>query len=365
MSLYLCVDCGGTKTACVISDAGGAIVGRGSGGPSNITYLPVEQFIGAISEAIVEALKTALPAEASASEHMLPYKEGTTPFAAAWFGISGADSPAAIAKVTPAVSALVGIPAGDKLQIAHDAQLLAAPMKLYADVSYAVVVIAGTGSVAVGFKQGEGGKIEDLGRVGGWGWILGDEGGGYDVGRETLRHILREEDRASVVGRSSPPSVLAGRVLQKFGVSHPMEVFGVVYHGDPTSSTPSDESRGPDDLRRLQREKRISSLPRLVFQAAFEENDWLAKQILNTCAANLASQVTVILGEGMDTTSSKTVKADEAVISFGGSLVGNEKYRKLILDNLAGRGFKFPRVHYVDDAAATGAVALAAQYGSK
>ncbi|TFK23935.1 hypothetical protein FA15DRAFT_440099 [Coprinopsis marcescibilis] len=361
MPLYLCVDCGGTKTATVISDSSGTIVGRGSGGPSNITYLSVEAFISAITEAIVEALKSALPDHA---DYSLPVADGKESFfAAAWFGVSGADSPSAIAKVTPAISSLIGIPAGPNLAIANDTHLLAAPMRMFREVTHAIAVIAGTGSIAVSFKE-VAGKIDELGRVGGWGWILGDEGGGYDVGRETLRHILREEDLASVTGKPSPPSKLRDRVLARFGVAHPMEIFGGVYHGDPNATSP-DSSFAADDIRRLPREKRISCLPRLVFAAAFDEDDWLAKRILATCVGSLASQVAVLLGDGEKDTEGKFVDPAKAVISFGGSLVGNESYRQLILDDLAGRGYTFPHVYFVEDAAATGAIALAAANASQ
>ncbi|EAU91463.1 hypothetical protein CC1G_01952 [Coprinopsis cinerea okayama7 len=363
MSLFLCVDCGGTKTAVVIAGSSGAIVGRGTGGPSNITYLSIDAFIDSINKAIVQALKETRPSDPSI--HALPFAEGiVSPFVAAWFGVSGADSPAAIAKVTPAISKLIGIPAGPNLVIANDTHLLAAPMRMYPDIDSAIAVIGGTGSIGVSFKIGAEGKIEELGRVGGWGWILGDEGGGYDVGRETLRQILREEDHASVTGQPSPPSKLKDRVLKRFGVDHVMEIFGIVYHGDPTPSSPSEDAWAADDLRRLPKEKRISSLPRLVFHAAFEEDDWLAKQILKACAANLASQVAVLLGEGTKD-AQKVVKAKDSVISFGGSLVGVEGYRKLILNDLAQRGYVFPHIHYVEDAAATGAIALATAYISK
>lgn len=353
MSLYLCVDCGGTKTAVAIADSSGRVIGRGNGGPSNITYLAVEDFIKAISDAILEALQTALPN--SPVEHSLHYGQPSdSPFAAAWFGVSGADSPAAIAKVTPAIVSLIGVPAGPRLAIANDTHLLAAPIRMYPDVVNAIAVIGGTGTIAVSFKEADG-RIEELGRIGGWGWILGDEGGGYDVGRETIRHILREEDRASVTGRPSPPSVLRDRVLERFKVKTVMEIFGVIYHGDPSSSIPFSEELASDDLRRSQREKRLSSLPRLVFDAAFKDNDWLAKRVVNTAADNLASQVAVLLEED----ARNVVKAKETVISFGGSLVGVEDYRNLVLAGLAQRGHNFPHVHFVEDAAETGAIALA------
>ncbi|KIM40254.1 hypothetical protein M413DRAFT_446433 [Hebeloma cylindrosporum] len=347
MSLYLCVDCGGTKTAAVICDAAGAIVGRGFGGPSNITYLTPEAFISSVKEAVSDALKAS-----SASSISLPPVEQESPFAAAWFGISGADSPAAIAKISSPLSTLLGIPIGPKLAIANDTHLLAAPVRMHSDVTSAVAVIAGTGSIAVGFREVDG-KIEELGRVGGWGWVLGDEGGGYDVGRETLRQIFLEHDKASVTGKAIPQSILIDRVLERFGVQNIMEILTGVYQPDPSPTAiiaPGEEKANHN----LPREKRISSLSPLVFEAAFEHRDSFALDILKSSAAHLTAQIAILLGTG-----ARLVTPSESVISFGGSLVGVEEYRNLIVDELSQRGHVFKRVVFVDDVAAVGARGLA------
>lgn len=52
-----------------------------------------------------------------------------------------------------------------------------------------VLVEADTGSVAVGVNR----KCEVL-RVGGWGYLLGDEGGAFDIGRRALGHAARAYD---------------------------------------------------------------------------------------------------------------------------------------------------------------------------
>lgn len=358
MSLYLCVDCGGTKTSAAICNASGAIIGRGLGGPSNITYLTLDAFINAVKDAVGAALMSACSSPSDVPI-ILPYV-GKSPFAAAWFGISGADSPAAIANVTAPLSMLLGIPVGLDLTIANDTHLLAAPVRMYPDVTNAVAVIAGTGSIAVSFREAEG-RIEELGRVGGWGWILGDEGGGFDVGREALRQIFMEEDKASVTGIRPTHSELRVRILERFGVTDVMEILTGVYLPDPLphATSPGDLTA----LRTIPREKRISSLPPLVFEAAFEHNDPLAVNILKTSARHLSSQIAILLGEGLES-SSRSVKASESVISFGGSLVGIEAYRNLILNDLKQRGHVFRYVDFIDNVAAVGATGLAAAYSN-
>ena len=53
------------------------------------------------------------------------------------------------------------------------------------------------------------------------------------------------------------------------------------------------------------------------------------------------------------------VKASETILCFGGSLVGVDKYRDMILAELERRGHKMKRWAFVDDASAVGAKALA------
>ena len=52
------------------------------------------------------------------------------------------------------------------------------------------MVIAGTGSIAYGRND-----RNQAARAGGWGYMLGDEGSGYWIGRAALRAVLRESDR--------------------------------------------------------------------------------------------------------------------------------------------------------------------------
>ena len=53
-----------------------------------------------------------------------------------------------------------------------------------------IVVIAGTGSVALGWDG------ERFARSGGHGFLLGDEGSAYWIGREAVRSALRFEEQA-------------------------------------------------------------------------------------------------------------------------------------------------------------------------
>ncbi|KAF8622773.1 hypothetical protein AX15_006856 [Amanita polypyramis BW_CC] len=354
MSLYLCVDCGGTKTSAVICDADSKIVGRAFGGPSNFTYVPLNAFIAVINAVVTQALSDILPP--STEPTTLP--PATTPFAAAWFGISGVDSPTAVAAASTALSSLLNIPVGLRLEVTNDSHLLSAPLRLHQNASYGVAVVGGTGAVAVSFRK-SGHMLDELGRYGGWGWIIGDEGGGYSVGRETIRQLLDEYDKASIRHIPPPESKLRTVILQYFGVSDVIELLSVIHHPDPHPDTTI-----PPDMPlyvSMPRERRLLSLSPLVFTAAFKDSDPLALNVLRTTACRLADQVTILLAPEGDG-SSRAFKAHESIIVFGGSLVGVVQYRRMVLDELKRQGHVFKHVEYVDDPAALGAECLAVTY---
>ncbi|KDQ55126.1 hypothetical protein JAAARDRAFT_37643 [Jaapia argillacea MUCL 33604] len=365
MSLYLSVDCGGSKTLAAIANASGDIVGRAVGGPSNFAYVGPAVFIETVRETVINALK-ACPDLPFTTEIQLP--PPVRVFAYAWFGVSGVDSQADIANVTPPLSSLLSIPPGPRLSVGNDAQLLAAPVHFHKDVRYAVTAVGGTGSICVSFKEGADGKMEEMGRVGGWGWVLGDEGGGFHVGREAIRQVLIEYDKASVGpphSATGPKKTLTDRIIEHFGINHLLEVLSLIHYPDPPSTISQDVIlTTPPNLayRLIPREKRLSQLSPLVFQSAFEDHDPIAIRVLSTTSDMLAEEIAILLRpeDGEGPFPSRAVKASESVMCFGGSLVGIESYRNLVLKALERRGHVFKYVEFVSDAAALGATGLAA-----
>ena len=210
MSFFLCVDCGGFKPPAVITNHNGDIIGRALGGPSNFAYMSAADFERAVRTAVSSVLKTCL-SPPSADPVPLPVPQGT--FASAWFGISGVDSPAAARNASATIAPLLNIPLGTPLTVANDTHLLAAPLRLHPDIAHAVNAIAGTGSCVVSFAQDVSDNLVELARTSGWGWILGDEGGGFHVGRETIRLIMHDLARQSLGMNSPPESKLKEKVL--------------------------------------------------------------------------------------------------------------------------------------------------------
>ncbi|KAF8583835.1 hypothetical protein K439DRAFT_1411754 [Ramaria rubella] len=378
-SLYLCVDCGGTKTSAVICNDTGEIVGRALGGPSNFSYLGLKLFIRELQATVEKAL--------SSSDNL--FSGGTDlsmvgRFTSVWIGVSGVDSPNDIQTLTAALSPMFDIPPGRRFQVTNDANLLASPLRSHPELQSAVAVIAGTGSVVISFSktedQGSSGQgttalFREMARVGGWGWILGDVGSGFEVGREAIREILTRADRLAVDGYPATDwnsKSLQSRILSHFGITTVPDLFGVIYAPDPLSASacsgdPSahKEARPPEahSTLSLSRERRLSQLSPIVFQAAFEDKDELALTVLKRCAGNLAHIIASVLlpCEKDSSIPRNAVKASSSILCLGGSLVGISAYRDLVLEELFRLGHIFPAVDYVGggDVAAAGAKGLA------
>lgn len=162
------IDGGGSKTRCLVADLQGQTLGEGLAGPANYQVVGAQQAAAHVQAAVDQALGAAGRTLADV--------------AAAGVGLAGVDRPDDQATMRQALAFLA--PAA--VAIASDAHVA-----LYGALNGApgAVVIAGTGSVALGMDAA-GNTI----RAGGWGWILGDEGSGFDLGRRALNAALAAFD---------------------------------------------------------------------------------------------------------------------------------------------------------------------------
>ena len=70
-----------------------------------------------------------------------------------------------------------------------------------------IITVAGTGTIS--FGRNAAGKYA---RAGGWGYVYGDEGGGFDIVRQAVRAILRYEEGWG------PPTLLTAKLLEATGM---------------------------------------------------------------------------------------------------------------------------------------------------
>ena len=160
-----------------------------------------------------------------------------------------------------------------------------------------IALIAGTGSIA--FGRAADGRTK---RCGGWGYLLGDEGSGYSVGRSALSHALRELECETLWH----PNSLTEAVVSKLKVKTVTELTKTVYTNDDPRSF-------------------IASLAPLVVTAA-EHGDKKAEAILDWAATELAELVarTADLMDGSD--------GPISLALGGGFLVRSERIQEQLLE---------------------------------
>lgn len=105
---------------------------------------------------------------------------------------------------------------GAQVEVVHDTRLLLAA----AGATSGVAVIAGTGSAAWGINESG-----EQARAGGWGYLLGDEGSGYWLARETVRYSLRRMDAGESV------DALTAALLDYCGLAEPQALIAHFHQG--------------------------------------------------------------------------------------------------------------------------------------
>ncbi|TWT87229.1 BadF/BadG/BcrA/BcrD ATPase family protein [Pseudobythopirellula maris] len=167
--LLIGVDAGGTKTLATIAQPGErglfCVLGQGLAGSGNPLSAGVPQAVDAIGSAIRDA-------RASAGI-------GAAPAQVAVIAVAGAANDA-VRKEVAWQAERAGF--AERCTIESDATPLLA---VAAPEGPCVGLISGTGSVAIA-RNADG----EILRRGGWGYLLGDEGSGYAIGRATLRAVL-------------------------------------------------------------------------------------------------------------------------------------------------------------------------------
>lgn len=279
-TLVIGVDGGGTKTLAWLAtrEAGAAIqpLGRGLAGPGNPRAAGFEVAQVNIAAAIAAAFADAgLPVET---------------VAAACLGLSGAGRSEEQERIRHWAEG-EGIAA--RVRVTHDAETILATAD--ADV-VGIALIAGTGSLAWGRNA-----AGAVGRTGGWGYLLGDEGGGYWIALAGLRAAVRAAD-----GRGQPTHLLP-RLMTALGAAQPMDLIGKVY--------------APETTR-----ERLAELAPIICDCA--ATDGVAAEIVAQAAEELARMTgtlarTLQLGAGQ-----------YALALVGGVISGPGVIRTLLLERL-------------------------------
>ncbi|KAI9738393.1 MAG: hypothetical protein M1834_008896 [Cirrosporium novae-zelandiae] len=351
----LCVDGGGTKCTAMIKGQNGEF-GEGEAGNCNVTDVGTDSAVSCISTAVQRALDALATKKAST-----PLKLQSIQFSAVLVGLAGYERPGIRSGINSALSALFHHPVGLKLKIMNDIDMLAtvAGSKLPVGTSM-FVLLAGTGSVAMRYQRQESEFIR-TGRSGGWGHVLGDDGGGYWMGRQAIRATLlaldelrNETDGDGGDGGDARISFQdLGHLSQK-----------VMQHFELTEETASDSDLLSTILAPLQSnpnagcpniKAKVSSAAKLVLEVGI--TDPIAQDIMTIGVQELIQALKPLLCLTPSTTARKRPPPDpkNSVLVFGGSLLCNLIYQKAVRQKLDENGICFLHVEVVNQPAWSGA----------
>ncbi len=233
--IVVAIDGGQSSTLALVATTAGQILGAGLAGPSNHIHEPggMERLHHALHQSITLALQNAGRSVDDVTHVCL--------------GMTGAADEARqiVMQMLP----------GSDVQAHFDMVTALAGASI---AQPGVVVIAGTGSVAYG--QLAGGRDA---RAGGWGWLIGDEGSAFSIGRAALQAATHAAD-----GRGEA-TVLLKSLVDHFHMPSLWEVRNAVY-------TPV--------ITRAQ----IAGLATLVTAAA-QQGDAVAIRLLDQAGRDLAA----------------------------------------------------------------------------
>ncbi len=200
MSIVLGLDAGGTRVTALAADGGGRILGEGVGGPANPRAVPWETAVASLRAAASQAL-------AVAGLDDLPD--------VAVVGMAGATT----SEIQAAYGAqLEAVGLAQRVCVVEDARIAVAGAT---EKGEGVILISGTGVNAFGVLG------RRTARASGWGYLVGDEGSGFDIGRRAISAVLWAHD-----GRG-PATALTDALLQAWNVSAPEGLLDRVYEIPP------------------------------------------------------------------------------------------------------------------------------------
>lgn len=241
MGYVIGIDGGGTKTAGILATEVGEIVAKVQAGPSNYHVVGIEQTQAVLLQ-IITKLSTQI---GNTTLQSIPVCIGMA-------GLGREEDRIVIGQICDEI----GI--NEDRILTHDAHIA---LVGGTGKQAGVIVISGTGSIVYGIN--ESGKEV---RAGGWGYLLGDEGSGYDIALKGLQAITRAADKRG------QPTLLTDLILKRLELKTPNELIRW------THAANRDE---------------IAQLAGLVFEAA-ELKDERAIQIVDNAFSELACAVETV-----------------------------------------------------------------------
>lgn len=184
--VVLALDAGGSTTRALVLDPAGRPLARAGSGPGNPSAVGVETALGSLRDAVGQALAGAGVTGGDVRSTVL--------------ATAGSDRLVPLDRLVDHLGLDPGAPfrrVSDLLAMFHSAT----------DHDTGAALVAGTGSVAARVRDG---ALERV--VGGNGWLLGDAGAGFWMGREVARAVTADLDG------TGPATALTPALLAEFGL---------------------------------------------------------------------------------------------------------------------------------------------------
>lgn len=296
--LIIGIDGGGTRTRARLANTRSETLGNGRGGPAN----PNAHGLPAAQNEILTAIQLAFD-DAQIERQRV---------AAACLGIGGVDRAEERALFIAWARAMIA----ERVAVVNDGEIVLAAGT---PNNWGIALVAGTGSIAWGKSRvadppadsaGPGGATPSgdgrMARAGGWGYLIGDEGSGFDLAREALRAATRAAD-----GRGDDTRLLRA-ILDYWGLREAPELIPRLYRSE---FKPAD----------------LAQLASVVVRVA-AEGDPIAQKLIDGAGTALADAVVAV---------AHALGIEEEAIPLalsGGLLLGAESVRERLLTELKSHG---------------------------
>ena len=262
-----------------------------------------------------------------------------------WAGLSGCARPTDYALMSPLLSTLFP---GAEIRLTNDGELLTAPIYSTTHLDL-ITLIVGTGSLGLKWdRQEPAHQVVQVGRSGGWGFLLGDEGSGWSLGREGIKSVLSQH------ANHRPLLPWHHEILDLFGVDHNPHML-------LARLTTLDTSRSHQSAD-VERKKKIAACTKQVVQAGLA-GDEEAKRIMGKVAREVVDVVRPLVEMHGKTGQGGDGRGDRAglggtMLVVGGGLGGVKEFWEMVQEGMEGEGWKWAASVHLSDAAGEGAKVL-------
>lgn len=295
------IDAGASKTECLLADGKGVVLGKARGPGGNFQLYDEDEIEFVLADLTTRALGE--------------YAGVVDTLCVGMAGAGRARDFRAMQRI------LRRLGRARENIVTHDALIA---LVAGAGEQYGVVLIVGTGATAYGVN-----RKGATARAGGWGPLLGDEGGGYWMGLRALQAIVRAHD-----GRAKP-TLLKESVLARLGIDDTESLVHRIY-------------------RQFAREE-VAALAPLVQKAA-DVGDEAAQAIIDDAIREFVRSVESVIGQ-------LELAGEKFRLVLSGGMWKAVPVLRQDFERVAKKIAPWVKVHLLDVEPARGAVQLALERG--